>query len=160
MIPASRRLSIRGAEPLALAVRAVASGAGVGKNLTAMCRIAGFLWQRKRRRTAAIERLADAFRAAAEIDVPQHRFHLVPPDGKCATVHAALHAAVDPLFQCADFVLARDVRREDTPNAGQWQAEAVRSGLEMAGLTIQTVAGVAHGRVGCVGTDQRRCFYD
>jgi predicted DNA-binding WGR domain protein len=125
-----------------------------------MRRIAGLLGQRQRRRAAAVERLADAFRAADEIDVAQHRFHFGSADGKCAAVHAALHAAVDPLFQCADLVLARDIRREDAPDAGQWQSEALRSGLEMAGLAIQTVAAVAHGRVGCVGTDQRRCFHD
>ena len=69
-----------GIQALSLAVRAVADGTGLGKDLAAMRSGRPPFGQRQRWCAPAVERLPDPFGGTDEVDVAEHCLHLGPID--------------------------------------------------------------------------------
>src|SRR3984893_1637774 len=97
----------------ALTVIAMAGGAGLREDLGSGDRIG---WSRQFRdlaRTAPISFRADRPAGGEEFDIGDESLHLIGPDGQRTAVDAAGHAAVDPLFQRANFAFARAILRKN-----------------------------------------------
>src|SRR5262249_45954449 len=67
--------------------------------------------------------------------------HLAASERKRTPIHAAFHAAVDPILQRVDIALAPAILRKLSPNAGQRHCIGLSAGLQMTVLASEVVAG-------------------
>src|SRR6516162_11881731 len=125
-------------QPLALSVGLMADRALGSKYLGTALRVQRLLRQRQRRDAAAERRFADRHALTDVACIGEKRLHLRPALGQGPAVHAALHAAVNPLLQGTDLVLAADKGRENAPHPGERQAKAPGPCLQMAALAFET----------------------
>ena len=126
----------------------MASGAHPPKDLLAMIEVGGAIRLFYREHAGALQfgAVGDAGRQPAH--ERQIRFHFSTVQGERAAVHAALHAAVDALFERSDRALAPAILRELAPDANEWHCVGLRAALKVAALAAQIVAGITLGRIG------------
>src|SRR5204863_217968 len=101
----------------ALAVLTVAGGADLRKDIGTTFRVRGATRLPDRKGAHPQQTRADGNTRRDPFHVGKHRFDFWRVEWKRLAVHGSLHAAVDPLLDGGDLVLASAILWERSPNA-------------------------------------------